>query len=83
MKTTELETINEARLLIEKYEVDELRQCDICDTYMVEGFVCCGSTYCSEPCLTKGSNTRSHYEWESTHYTEDGECYWTEWSELE
>lgn len=76
MTQEELNKINEARLLIEKYEVDELRQCEECNIYMASGFIYQDGTYCSFHCLPI-----SEKEW-NEQYNEEGENYWTEWSEL-
>ncbi|NIL77148.1 hypothetical protein RhoFasB10_03289 [Rhodococcus sp. B10] len=42
-----------------------------------EGFYCCGEYYCSQDCLDE-SFTASGATWHE-HYSDDGECYWTEW----
>lgn len=44
------------------------------------GWLCCDEYYCSEVCLER-SFKEVGTSWES-HYTEDGDCYHTDW-ELE
>lgn len=48
------------------------------------GWLCCDEYYCSEKCLYKSFNPdyeEGKNNWEE-HYTEDGDCYHTDW-ELE
>lgn len=57
----------------------EARLCRTCSKNMTEGYYCCDEYYCSEACLNKsfeGTGTT----WEA-HYTEDGDCYYTEWED--
>jgi len=45
------------------------------------GWYCCDEYYCSEPCLYASFNSdlAEGYENWSEHYSDDGDCYFTEW----
>ena len=45
------------------------------------GWLCCDEYYCSKECLDESFNDAEGLTWEK-HYTEDGDCYHTDW-ELE
>lgn len=56
------------------------RRCTVCSIPMREGYHCCDESYCSRECLdTSFEGTGETWE---EHYTDDGECYWTEWEEV-
>jgi hypothetical protein len=42
-----------------------------------QGFYCCDEYYCSQECLDKSFEGTGE-TW-NTHFTEDGDCFWTEW----
>jgi len=65
--------------MVEVDRMSEERVCSECGVVMTEGYLCCDEYYCSERCLSqsfKGSGT----SWEE-HFTEEGDCYWTDWLE--
>lgn len=57
-------------------EVSIDRQCAICERPMREGYYCCGEYLCSRDCLDK--SFPDDMTWDD-HFTEDGDCYFTEW----
>lgn len=59
------------------YITDTKRRCAACGKPMREGFYCCDEYYCSQPCLD-GSFEGTGTTWDE-HYSDDGDCYWTEW----
>ena len=77
MTLKELNLINEARLLIERYEIDELRQCEDCNIYMVKGYVTWKGTFC-EACHPKHFTPE---EWQDASADDNDDNYYTEWSE--
>jgi hypothetical protein len=64
---------------------DEHRICDTCSeelpvNFNIQyGYYCCDFYYCSDKCLITGTRFDSMKEWIEDHYTDDGDCYWTEW----
>ena len=42
-----------------------------------EGFYCCDEYFCSQECLD-ASLAAIGTTWDE-HYSDDGDCYWTEW----
>lgn len=80
MTVYELDIINTARLIIERND-ENIRQCDVCNKYMVEGYLVDTEYYCSETCL---HTKYTEKEWLELY--DDGNsdnCYWTEWTELQ
>jgi hypothetical protein len=54
------------------------------------GWYCCDEYYCSQECLNRSFEPINNHNdagiapitWED-HYTEDGDCYWSEWEDEE
>jgi hypothetical protein len=64
------------------------RVCNGCDNTLTvdykgvqAGYYCCDEYYCSDKCLNM-SFELSGTTWDK-HYTDDGDCYWTEWENEE
>lgn len=55
------------------------RVCSTCTKPMSEGYYCCDEYYCSDDCVN-APFVGTGEAWEE-HYSEDGDCYWTEWEE--
>lgn len=60
------------------------RTCFMCNNMLAidengfqSGYWCCEQYFCGDRCLNK-SFLNSGETWEE-HYTENGDCYWTEW----
>ena len=65
-----------------------MRTCTICGTALYktslnleQGWICCDEYYCSKKCLDESFIDADGLTWEE-HYTENGNCFYTEW-ELE
>lgn len=64
-----------------------VRQCDECQKLLPlmddgkgqQGYVCCDEYFCTAECVAKHRDM-TVAEWESEHYTEEGQCYFTEWN---
>lgn len=56
---------------------EKFRTCLVCERTMSSGYYCCDEYYCSEQCLNAGF-VGTGETW-AEHYSDDGDCYWTEW----
>lgn len=84
MTQSELNLINQARLLIAAND-EILRQCDVCNKYMIDGYWdgdgLSGSDkeyFCSDVCLSSVIALSKWWEL----YTQNGDSYWTRWGEF-
>jgi hypothetical protein len=66
----------------------ETRTCSVCGKplppaddprMVVQGWYCCDEYYCSQKCLD-ASFEGTGETWEQ-HYSDDGDCYYTEWED--
>ncbi len=56
------------------------RECSMCSADMSrEGYYCCGEYFCSNGCLAKSFDGTPE-DWDD-HYSDGGDCYWTEWED--
>ena len=56
-----------------------VRKCAECGSGFIEGWYCCEEYYWSQVCLDKKFDSTPE-SWED-HYTEDGDCYWSDWQD--
>lgn len=78
MTSKELKLINQAQVLIEEND-ENIRQCDVCNQYMVAGYLHEGQYFDTEGCL---NTVISKADWNKIDFDNSDESYWTEWSEL-
>lgn len=65
--------------MLENYDL-EIRQCDVCKAYMIEG--CCVENgeayYCSQECMYQ---EMTQEEFDELYDNGEGSTYWTDWEE--